>query len=524
MSTTLSLFKNGWTTAPFNGSGFINTTAIYDGPFPDTTGNGASQLYLTKNGIYILFALFDKSDSQYHFLEPTEGQITEAGDAWLFDFGTTASQVCVFIFGTNNGQQAVCNPIIIDGSSSTPSDDPTFERLFVKNLEQDESRAPSSKCDPEAMRNLLPGDSIQFPYVLYNKTTLARGDFAAYEPVINGDSVALRITLSKSVVLQTPAKNTIDICFVMDASDPKPVTIADLGFNPSSISITSDDAAEYTLNTAVTLAEKGTMFVSNSGTSSNTLTIVDYATQPSGFKAPSGITSVTYQSVPSEELPRVTADPLPRIANLQTVQRNLQTLYDQIGSAMVEVRGYDTITRQYFATGDIADRVWTQMREELTTIVGEGAAQPSSGGDTEIIDYSLSLASDSTITPLQVTIDTITYDVYIEYDNAYYLVQTADNAISGIASAPSGITWDTITGKSITVHDIGSSKLKLFFNSVLCTITTDWTLDELKAVSENIGNKTVVSVGGTLQPLIAFKNVQPSLILVPHQEGGAGGG
>lgn len=517
MSTTLSLFKNGWATAPFDGSSVYNTTTIYDGPFPDTTGDGASQLYLAKNGIYILFALYNASNSQYRFLEPTAGQITDPNDAWLFDLGTvTASmRLCPFIFGTNNGQQSVCCTFVIAGLNNT-SGDATITSIFITNNDPYASYQSAFAYNAESMRNLLPGDSIPFPYVLSNKTTLARGDFAAYEPTINGDNVALRIALGDSINI-SPTNNTINVCFIMNTSDPQPVTIADLGFNPSSITIISDGKAAYTFNTAVTLAENGTMTALNTGAS--TLTINDYATQPSGFKAPSGA-GVTYNAVPSAELPRITADPLPSIANLQTVQRNLQTLYDQIGSTMVEVRGDDTITRQYFATGDLADNVWTQMRDELTTIVGEGAAQPSSGGDTEIIDYSLILAKDSTTAPLQVAINESPYDVYIEYDNAYYIVQTANNAISGIASAPDGITWDTITGGTITVHDIGSSKPKLFFNSVLCSIITDWTTEELGNVSGNIGNKTVVSVGGTLQPLIVFKNVQPSLILIPHQEGG----
>ena len=521
MSTTLSLFKNGWAKAPFDGSVFYNTTAIYDGPFPDTTADGASQLYLAKNGVYILFTLFDTSNNQYRFLEPIEGQITDTNDAWLFDLGTVNAtmQVCPFIFGTNNGQRAVCNPFVITALENASGRD-AFDRLFITNLDPYQREQITSTYNAEAMRNLLPSDTKSFPYVLTNKTTIARGDFAAYEPTINGDSVQLRIALSDSIELQQPViDNAVDICFVLDASDPQPVTVTDLGFNPSMMRITTGSAAAYTLNTAVTLAEKGTMYASP-GDNGVLLTINDYATQPSGVILPPNGLGVTYNSVPSAELPRITADPLPRIANLQTVQRNLQTIYDQIGSAMVEVRGDDTITRQYFATGDLADHVWAQMRNELTTIVGEGSAQPSSGGDTEIIAYSLSLAKDSTTKPLQVTIDEIEYDVYIEYDNAYYLVQTADNAISGIADAPDGITWDTITGGTITVHDIGSSKPKLFFNSVLYSIITDWTLDELKDASGNLEQKTVVSVGGTLQPLIVFKNVQPSLILVPHQEGG----
>ena len=525
MSTTLSLFKNGWAKAPFDGSGFINLMIRNISTFPDTTADGASQLYLAKNGVYILFTLFDTSNNQYRFLEPTAGQITTADDAWLFDLGTVTAtmQVYPFIFGTNNGQQAVCNPFAITDLNNVSGTN-AFGRLFITNLDPFQREQVTSAYNAEDMQDLLPSDSKPFPYVLTNKTTIARGDFAAYEPTLNWNTIKLRINLSDSIRLQQPViDNAVDICFVLDASDPQPVTVADLGFNPSMMYITTGSAAAYTLNTAVTLAEKGIMAAST-GNNGVLLTINDYATQPSGVTLPPNGLGVAYNSVPSAELPRITADPLPRIANLQTVQRNLQTLYDQIGSAMVEVRGDDTITRQYFATGDLADRVWTQMRDELTTIVGEGAAQQSSGGDTEIIDYSLSLASDSTTTPLQVTIDTITYDVYIEYDNAYYLVQTADNAISGIADAPAGITWDTITGESITVHDIGSSKLKLFFNSVMCSITTDWTLEELKTVSRNLEQKTVVSVGGTLQPLIVFKNVQPSLILVPHQEGGAGGG
>ena len=401
MSTTLSLFKHGWEKAPFDGSIFVNVTGIKDITFPDTTADGASQLYLAKNGVYVLFLINSSADvSQYRFLEPIEGQITDPDDAWTFNLGTVdeTTQLYPLIFGTNNDEQVVCCPFVITGSNVSGT--ATITRLFVTN---DSSSPPTTLFNATSMQNLLPGDSTLFPYVLRNKTTIADGDFGAYGRIPEGSN-ALRITLNKSVSIASVANNTIDVCFVMSTSDPQPVIVTDLGFNPSSITIASDGSAEYTINTAVTLAEKGTMSVSNTG--ANTLTINDYATQPSGFQPPSG-SGVTYNSVPSAELPRVTADPLPRIANLQTVQRNLQTLYNQISSTLITVRNYDMNTGQYFATGELADHVWTQMRDELVMIVNEMNIPQPVLGDTEIIDYSLSLASDSTTTPLQVTIDEI---------------------------------------------------------------------------------------------------------------------
>ena len=265
--------------------------------------------------------------------------------------------------------------------------------------------------------------------------------------------------------------------------------------------ILSDVNYSITLNSYINTTIRS---IDNNG--SQTLTVNDFIATNSSPK-------ISGPVVYNRAVEAIGNEPIPHVSSLQMVQTNLQTIYDRLGGAMVEAEGYG-ITRQYFAAGDFADRIWERFNELINEgTVGTNTAAIADQLDTIFRTYTIAIPTYTDAKAITATLNYKDYSLYIEHEGAYYAVMSSQDGIT-VNGVSGGATWETLTGGDIVINNG-----KLFYNNVSQPIITDWTTDELGNVNASIDTKTAVLVDGKKYPLITFKNISPSLIWINESDG-----
>lgn len=499
--THFLLRQNGWKQAIFDGSklSYAGTTQVQAvSAFPKDDSAESSHWFTSAAhpGFTIIFGTH--SDSSWTWLIPTI-----MDDLFMFSINSSAADDTMIVYPfvvsrANDGEAAKVSCVkYYNGIHSGKGTSIAYP--FVGTA-QSATVSASDKLDintflPTSVQNIpIALDGTKAP-VIINITDYYESDldiynvihimFAEQKDMTNGPNIDEDVLMNIYVLL--------------DASSLQPITIENIPNNAPYIRLTNGvTSSSITINNYVSFGANSFIEISN-----NTI-FNDYAVQPIGFE-PFVAPTAKYNYAPI--YPHTAATPVQQIAHLQSVQRNLQTIFDRLNAGLI-----DDESQHYVATGVFSAVVWEQFRSLASEVIG-GGSSGSSSGLTEIKEYSVTIPNEADPANITVTINAVPYTLYIAHSGAYYAVQGSSAGIT-VAGLSDGPDWSTLTGDVVTFTTVGSST-KLFFNGVMQSIVTDWTTGELGDVSGNIGNKIVAWVGNKAVPFITFKNVQPSFILVP---------
>ena len=500
-TTTFTIKANGWAqSTTFDGSHITytrtQTDIVPESPtvtFPGVTAQNSPWLTNTNQpGVAIIFGkIVDSGDSaqSWQWLAPS---VSDSN--LIFTVSDTAgddnTKVYVFTIGTNHGQAVAFSPFVIFGFGTA---DGSINGLKVYYGTHQYGYV---QWGPEPSTGILP---THYKFV-YRATDQSMNIALNNDPFIDSSKISssssLIVSLHNRIFTGFNEYNdsiSYDINIIY-STNSYIVSISDIDTTINRYDISSDGGASIILNSYI---QCGGVSIINSGQSS---IIVNecVTTNPSPF--------IVGPVVYNRAINTIGEQPIPHVSSLQMVQNNLQTIYDRLGGAMVEAEGYG-ITRQYFAAGDFADRIW----ERFSTLINEGNTPIINQLDTIYRSYVISVPGGTDAAAITITFNSKPHSLYIEHEGAYYAVKSSRNGIT-VDGVSDGATWETLTGGDIVING------RLFYNNVSQPIVTDWTTNELNNVNSNIDYKTTVLVGGKKYPLITFKNISPSLIWINESD------
>lgn len=495
--THFLLRQNGWKQAVFDGSGlsYAGTTqvkAVAKGTFPNNTSAESSH-WLTSvahSGFAVIFGTYDSSGSTWTWLTPTI-----MDDLFMFTVNASAADDTTVVYPfvvsrANDGEAVKVSCVQYYNGIHAANGKNTSAHLFVGTAQL----TAAIVWKIRDTNTFLPADN-QYVHIAYDGTTTsAIINITDYYESVPDNNITITITLSNINIRSINSQNYFTICVLLNES-LQPTIIENIPIVVGYTFTTTDDST-ITINNHVSFGANS--FIQLIGN----IVFNDYAMQPIGF-APTVEDDGAYNSYPQS----VYTGPVQQIAHLQSVQRNLQTIFDRINTGLV-----DDESQHYVATGQFSDAVWEQFRSLASEVIGEGGGG-SSSGLTEIKEYSVTVPNEADPANITVAAGDNDYVLYVAHGGTYYAVQGSSAGIT-VAGLSDGPDWSTSTGGVITFTTVGSST-KLFFNGVMQSIVTDWTTNELEDVSGKLGEKTVAWVGDAAVPFITFKSVQPSFILVP---------
>lgn len=511
-TTTFTIKANNWApSTTFDGQSITYTITqtdhVPESPavtFPGQTGSNSPWLTNTiyPQGVAIIFGkIVNSGDSGqiWQWLAPSV-----SGSDLTFTVSDTAGDddtvVYVFTIGTNHGQVVAYSPFAIakfgTGGSVTRTSIIYYGPYKAGTIQWG-----------EYLENMLPKITKQY-FVYDSSNTDVSPDNNPFIPEVSTQSLNVMILSSiNSTINNELSESDTVIIFMIDQNSLTLSVRSSTIFNVYRIS--TDGYNTTTLNSHVSY--KADMNITNNSAYINTLTVND-------FIATNRSPKITGTVIYNRAIDAIGSLPIPHVSSLQMVQTNLQTIYDRLGGAMVEAQGYGT-TRQYFAAGDFADRIWERFDTTINRLIIDGTIGTTTAAIADQLDtifraYIITVPSDSSdAKAIIVVLNGKTYSLYIEHEGAYHAVMSSQDGIT-VDGVSGGATWDTLTGGDIVING------KLFYNNVSQLIVTDWTTDELLSVTgASINTKTAVIVGRKKYPLITFKNISPSLIWINENDG-----
>ena len=508
--TTFTIKANYWTpSATFDGQSITYTRTQTDHvpaspavAFPEATGSNSPWLTNTiyPQGVAIIFGKIvgDPPDQIWQWLAPSV-----SGSDLTFTVSDTAgddtTKVYVFTIGTNHGQSVAYSPFAITRFGTGGGSVTRTSIIYYGPY-----KAGTVQWGEYLKDGMLPKITKQI-FVYDPSNTDVSPDNNPFIPEVSTQSLNVTILSSRNnnINNELSASDTV-IIFMIDQNSLILSVRSSTIFNVYNISTGGYNTT--TLNSYVSY--KADMSITNTG--SSTITVNDFNTTNPSPK-------ITGTVIYNRAINAIGSLPIPHVSSLQMVTTNLQTIYDRLGGVMVEAQGYGT-TRQYFAVGDFADRIWERFDTTINRLIINGAIGTNTAAIADQLDtifraYIITVPSDSSdakaITGL---INTKTYSLYIEHEGTYHAVMSSQNGIT-VNGVSDGSTWDTLTGGDIVINR------RLFYNNVSQPIVTDWTTDELNEIDSVIDTKTIVLVDGKKYPLITFKNISPSLIWINESDG-----
>ena len=498
--------QNGWKQTTFDGSRFsyAGTTQVSAvSAFPNDS-SVASSHWITSDthpGFAIIFGTYDSSGSTWTWLTPTV-----MDDLFMFTVNASAADdttvVYPFVVSRANDNESAKVSCVQYYNSIHAADGTHNEAYSFVGTAQ---LTTACKWDSGNVFSFLPTNDGYINIVLDATTTPVTIDITDYYNSVpdHYDFVISVMCFGQNDIqpnygLPSDSDYGFSIYIIMNESSLQPITIENIPNNAIMYMFNHGGNYTVTINNHVSFGANSFVQVPNN------MVFNDYAVQPIGF-APFVGPTVKYNH--ASVYARTAATPVQQIAHMQSVQRNLQTIFDRVNVGLVE---HDS--QNYIATGAFSDAVWEQFRSLASEVIGDGGGGGSSGF-TEIKGYSVTVPNGAAAANVTVEINNVQYTLYVAHGGAYYAVQGSSAGIT-VAGLSNGLDWSTLTG-GVVAFTLVESSTKLFFNGVMQPIVTDWTTTELGNVSGNIGNKTVAWVGDKAVPFITFKNVQPSFILVP---------
>lgn len=507
-TTTFTIKANGWApSTTFDGSQikYTRTTSDHVPASPEVDFPGPTDPnspWLTNEnqpGVAIIFGKIvgESPDQSWQWLAPSV-----SGSNLTFTVSDTSGDdttvVYVFTIGTNHGQAVAYSPFAFN-NIATGGGQISDLKIYYGTY-----KLGTIQWGYESSSGIVP---LQYKFV-YDTRTQPINITIDNNPFIASSKLSSINSIHVSYLYQTFTDFSIDYrvscdMYIIYSTNSYITSISYIDHTVSDYNLSTDGNHEQTLNSHIE-SIGARIQITNTGLS--TFTVNDFiATNPPLM--------IDGPVVYNRAIEVIGNEPIPHVSSLQTVQTNLQTIYDRLGGAMVEAEGYG-ITRQYFAAGDFADRIWERFNELINEgTVGTNITAITDQLNTVFRGYGINVPNDSSdAASITVQLDSKTYSLYIEHEGAYYAVMSSQSGIT-VDGVSGGATWETLTGGDIVING------RLFYNNVSQPIIADWTTEELKEVGTAINIKTAVIVGGKKYPLITFKNISPSLIWINESDG-----